>query len=51
MTTVRNRKIKTAQDLEKIYGPLTFGGLLEAHRKVEEMLRRENLDYRVGLVS
>lgn len=38
MTTVRSKKIKYGlKDLEKKYGPLTFGKLLEAHRLSEEI--------------
>ncbi|MBN8536979.1 MAG: helix-turn-helix transcriptional regulator [Deltaproteobacteria bacterium] len=38
MTTVRNKKIKYGlKELEKDFGPLTFGRLLEAHRLSEEI--------------
>lgn len=38
MTTVRNKKIKYGlKELEKDFGPLTFGKLLEAHRLSEEI--------------
>jgi transcriptional regulator with XRE-family HTH domain len=38
MTTARNRKIKYgSKELEKDFGPLTFGQLLESHRLSEEL--------------
>ncbi|MBL7670284.1 MAG: helix-turn-helix transcriptional regulator [Bdellovibrionaceae bacterium] len=38
MTTARNRKVKYGlKDLEKEFGPLTFGRLLESHRLAEEV--------------
>ncbi len=38
MTTVRNKKNKFgSRDLEKKFGPLTFGRLLESHRLAEEI--------------
>lgn len=38
MTTVRNKKIKYgSKQLEKNFGPLTFGRLLESHRLAEEI--------------
>jgi transcriptional regulator with XRE-family HTH domain len=42
MTTIRNKKIKYGlKDLEKEYGPLTFGRLLQAHRLGEEISQSE----------
>lgn len=38
MTTARSKKMKFGlKDLEKQYGPLTFGKLLASHRKAEEI--------------
>ena len=38
MTTVRSKKIKYgSKELEKDFGPLTFGRLLESHRLAEEI--------------
>lgn len=38
MTTARNKKIKYGlKELEKEFGALTFGKLLEAHRLAEEI--------------
>ncbi len=38
MTTARNRRIKYGlKELEKEFGPLTFGKLLESHRLAEEI--------------
>jgi transcriptional regulator with XRE-family HTH domain len=38
MTTARNRKVKYgSKELEKDFGPLTFGRLLESHRLAEEI--------------
>lgn len=34
-------KILTTRDIEKIYGPLTFGNLLRAHREGEELTQVE----------
>lgn len=31
----------TTRDIEKIYGPLTFGNLLKAHRESEELTQVE----------
>jgi transcriptional regulator with XRE-family HTH domain len=42
MTTARNKKIKYGlKELEKDFGPLTFGSLLEAHRLAEEISQSE----------
>lgn len=30
-------KVVTTKDIEKIYGPLTFGNLLKAHREADEL--------------
>ncbi len=34
-------KIVTTSDIEKIYGPLTFGGLLKAHREADDLSQVE----------
>jgi DNA-binding XRE family transcriptional regulator len=34
-------KILTARDIEKIYGPLTFGNLVKAHRQAEDLTQVE----------
>lgn len=42
MTIARNKKIKYgSQQLEKDFGPLTFGRLLESHRLAEEIPQTE----------
>ncbi|MFZ4404954.1 MAG: helix-turn-helix domain-containing protein [Pseudobdellovibrionaceae bacterium] len=42
MTTARNKKFKYGlKDLEKNFGPLTFGKLLESHRLAEEISQSE----------
>lgn len=42
MTTARSKKIKFGlKELEKKFGPLTFGRLLESHRLAEEISQTE----------
>jgi transcriptional regulator with XRE-family HTH domain len=42
MTTARNKKIKYgSKELEKNFGPLTFGRLLGSHRLAEEISQTE----------
>ena len=42
MTTARSKKIKYgSKKLEKYFGPLTFGRLLESHRLAKEISQTE----------
>lgn len=42
MTTARNKKVKYgSKELERDFGPLTFGQLLESHRLSEEISQSE----------